>query len=107
MITRSTPRTPTFARVFFGLGSDGTVGANKSTAKIVGAARGGFAQGYFVYDSKKSGSMTVSHLRFLGTPDPLDVSRVRLRISSPCHQIGLLDRVDVVAAEPDRAGSFC
>ena len=50
--------------VFFGLGSDGTVGANKTSVKIVGEGTDLFAQGYFVYDSKKSGSVTVSHLRW-------------------------------------------
>ena len=54
----------TVRAVFFGLGSDGTVGANKNTIKILGAGEGIHAQGYFVYDSKKSGSQTVSHLRF-------------------------------------------
>ena len=63
--------------MFFGLGSDGTVGANKNTIKILGSEAGLHAQGYFVYDSKKSGSQTVSHLRFGPAPDQ------RLRISSP------------------------
>ena len=53
-----------FQGVFWGLGSDGTVGANKSTIKIIGENTERFAQGYFVYDSKKSGAVTVSHLRF-------------------------------------------
>ncbi len=55
--------------VFFGLGSDGTVGANKNTIKILGEQAGLHAQGYFVYDSKKSGSQTISHLRF--GPEPI------------------------------------
>src|SRR5581483_9249241 len=50
--------------VFIGLGADGTVGANKNSIKIIGEQTDNFAQGYFVYDSKKSGSMTISHLRF-------------------------------------------
>src|SRR4030095_11276422 len=54
--------------VFFGLGSDGTVGANKSSVKIIGEGTDLFAQGYFVYDSKKSGSVTVSHLRVSQRP---------------------------------------
>jgi pyruvate-ferredoxin/flavodoxin oxidoreductase len=82
--------------VFFGLGSDGTVGANKATAKIVGDVSGRYAQGYFVYDSKKSGSMTVSHLRFADRP-----IRSTYLVSDAhfvaCHQIGLLDRVDVLS----------
>ena len=60
----------TVRAVFFGLGSDGTVGANKNTIKILGGDAGLNAQGYFVYDSKKSGSETVSHLRFGPRPDP-------------------------------------
>ena len=59
----------TFRAVFFGLGSDGTVSANKNTIKILGSEEGLHAQGYFVYDSKKSGSQTESHLRF--GPDPI------------------------------------
>ena len=59
----------TVRAVFFGLGSDGTVGANKNTIKILGAEENLHAQGYFVYDSKKSGSQTVSHLRF--GPQPI------------------------------------
>ena len=55
--------------IFFGLGSDGTVGANKASVKIIGESTDLFAQGYFVYDSKKSGSITVSHLRF--GPQPI------------------------------------
>ena len=64
--------TDTVRAVFFGLGSDGTVGANKNTIKILGAEEGIFAQGYFVYDSKKSGSHKVSHLRF--GPKPIRAS---------------------------------
>ncbi len=54
--------------LFYGLGADGTVGANKNSIKIIGEDTDNFAQGYFVYDSKKSGSMTVSHLRFGAKP---------------------------------------
>ena len=57
--------------VFFGLGSDGTVGANKNSIKIIGEETDNHAQGYFVYDSKKSGAITISHLRFGPRPDPL------------------------------------
>ncbi len=71
--------------LFFGLGSDGTVGANKSSVKIIGEGTDLFAQGYFVYDSKKSGSVTSSHLRF--GPQPIRstylVDRRRLRRLSP------------------------
>jgi pyruvate-ferredoxin/flavodoxin oxidoreductase len=55
--------------VFFGLGADGTVGANKNSIKIIGEDTDLYAQGYFVYDSKKSGAMTISHLRF--GPQPI------------------------------------
>ena len=82
--------------VFFGLGSDGTVGANKSTAKIVGELGGMSAQGYFVYDSKKSGSMTVSHLRFSRRPIRSTYLVADAHVVA-CHQVGLLDRVDVLA----------
>ena len=60
--------------VFWGLGADGTVSANKNSIKIVGEATDLQAQGYFVYDSKKSGAVTVSHLRFGPAADPLDLS---------------------------------
>jgi pyruvate-ferredoxin/flavodoxin oxidoreductase len=81
--------------VFFGLGSDGTVGANKQSAKIVGQRTGLHAQGYFVLDSKKSGSMTVSHLRF--DPEPI-ASTYLIRHAGfvACHQFNLLERVDVL-----------
>ncbi len=60
-----------FRGLFYGLGSDGTVGANKNSIKIIGEETDNFAQGYFVYDSKKAGAVTVSHLRFGPEPDPL------------------------------------
>jgi pyruvate-ferredoxin/flavodoxin oxidoreductase len=85
----------TVRAVFFGLGSDGTVGANKNTIKILGEEEGLHAQGYFVYDSKKSGSQTVSHLRF--GPNPI---RAPYLVSHAgfvgCHQFGLLDRAEVL-----------
>jgi pyruvate-ferredoxin/flavodoxin oxidoreductase len=81
--------------VFFGLGSDGTVGANKSSVKIIGEHTDLFAQGYFVYDSKKSGSVTVSHLRF--GPEPI---RSTYLIDGAnfvaCHQFGLLEKLKVL-----------
>src|SRR5205823_1362671 len=81
--------------VFIGLGSDGTVGANKSTVKIIGEHTDLYAQGYFVYDSKKSGSVTVSHLRF--GPEPI---RSTYLIDSAdfvaCHQFGLLETMKVL-----------
>ena len=85
----------TVRAVFFGLGSDGTVGANKNTIKILGAEEKLNAQGYFVYDSKKSGSQTVSHLRF--GPQPIRAPYLVEQASFVgCHHFGLLDRVDVL-----------
>jgi pyruvate-ferredoxin/flavodoxin oxidoreductase len=85
----------TVRALFFGLGSDGTVGANKNTIKILGSEEGLHAQGYFVYDSKKSGSQTVSHLRF--GPRPIRAPYLVEQASFVgCHQFGLLERVDVL-----------
>ena len=81
--------------VFYALGSDGTVGANKATVKIIGSQPDLYAQGYFVYDSKKSGSMTVSHLRFGGAPIR-STYLVQEADLVACHQFGLLDRFDVL-----------
>jgi pyruvate-ferredoxin/flavodoxin oxidoreductase len=81
--------------VFYALGSDGTVGANKESVKIIGEEPGFLAQGYFVYDSKKSGSMTVSHLRY--GPDAIrSTYLVDDAHIVACHQFGLLDRFDVL-----------
>jgi pyruvate-ferredoxin/flavodoxin oxidoreductase len=90
----------TVRAVFYGLGADGTVGANKSSIKIIGEESGLHAQGYFVYDSKKSGSVTVSHLRF--GPHPIRSSYLIGRASFvACHQFHLLARMDVLdLAEP-------
>ncbi len=83
--------------LFWGLGSDGTVGANKNSIKIIGEETDNFAQGYFVYDSKKSGSVTISHLRF--GPQPI---RAPYLIGSgqanfvACHQASFLERFDVL-----------
>jgi pyruvate-ferredoxin/flavodoxin oxidoreductase len=85
----------TVRAVFFGLGSDGTVGANKNTIKILGGRSGMYAQGYFVYDSKKSGSQTVSHLRF--GPAPIQAPYLISRAGFVgCHHLGLLDRAEVL-----------
>ena len=92
----------TVRAIFFGLGSDGTVGANKNTIKILGDEEGLNAQGYFVYDSKKSGSQTVSHLRF--GPDPIRAPYLVQQASFVgCHQFGLLDKVDVLGRAADGA----
>ena len=81
--------------VFFGLGSDGTVGANKNTIKILGDEQGLQAQGYFVYDSKKSGSQTTSHLRF--GPRPIRAPYLVSQASFVgCHQFGLIERPEVL-----------
>jgi pyruvate-ferredoxin/flavodoxin oxidoreductase len=85
----------TVRAVFFGLGSDGTVGANKNTIKILGSEEDLHAQGYFVYDSKKSGSQTVSHLRF--GPEPINAPYLISQASFVgCHQFGLLERAEVL-----------
>ncbi len=80
--------------VFFGLGADGTVGANKNSIKIIGEETPNEAQGYFVYDSKKSGSVTISHLRF--GPKPI---RAPYLISSAnfvaCHNFTFLEKLDM------------
>jgi pyruvate-ferredoxin/flavodoxin oxidoreductase len=99
---RSLPYDPSFSlegpevvrAMFYGLGSDGTVGSNKNTIKIVGEETDLFTQGYFVYDSRKSGSTTVSHLRF--APHPIR-STYLLHDASfiACHQPQLLERLDV------------
>ncbi len=86
----------TFRAVFFGLGSDGTVGANKNTIKIIGTEPGMFAQGYFVYDSKKSGSQTVSHLRFGHRPIQAPYL-IREANFVGCHRFEFLARADVLA----------
>ncbi|MEO6206547.1 MAG: pyruvate:ferredoxin (flavodoxin) oxidoreductase [Candidatus Limnocylindrales bacterium] len=81
--------------VFFGLGSDGTVGANKASIKIIGESTDLYAQGYFVYDSKKSGSITVSHLRF--GPEPIrSTYLVDEADFVACHQFGMLGKTRVL-----------
>jgi pyruvate-ferredoxin/flavodoxin oxidoreductase len=90
--------------VFYALGSDGTVGANKASVKIIGSEPDLYAQGYFVYDSKKSGSMTVSHLRF-GPEEIRSTYLVQEADLVACHQFGLLDRFDVLA-DARRGGTF-
>ena len=85
----------TVRAVFFGLGADGTVGANKNTIKILGSEERLHAQGYFVYDSKKSGSQTVSHLRF--GPQPIRAPYLVSRASFVgCHQFSSLERAEAL-----------
>ncbi len=90
----------TVRAVFYGLGADGTVGANKNSIKIIGEDTENYAQGYFVYDSKKSGAMTISHLRF--GRKPIRASYLIQQASFvACHQFSFLERVDVLhVAEP-------
>jgi pyruvate-ferredoxin/flavodoxin oxidoreductase len=81
--------------VFFGLGSDGTVGANKASIKIIGNSTELWTQGYFVYDSKKSGSVTISHLRF--GPEPIRSTYLITEADFvACHQFSLLQRLEVL-----------
>ena len=98
--TFSTEKDDVTRAVFFGLGSDGTVGANKNSVKIVGENTPLYAQGYFVYDSRKAGSVTVSHLRF--SPRPIKGSYlVHSANLVACHQFHFLERIDVLSmAEP-------
>ena len=81
--------------IFFGLGADGTVGANKNSIKIIGEETDHYAQGYFVYDSKKSGASTVSHLRF--GPRPIrSAYLIRSADFVACHQFTFLHKLDVL-----------
>ena len=81
--------------LFYGLGADGTVGANKNSIKIIGEETENFAQGYFVYDSKKSGSTTVSHLRF-GKKPIRSTYLIQKAQFVGCHQFNLLEKFDVL-----------
>jgi pyruvate-ferredoxin/flavodoxin oxidoreductase len=93
--TFSTEGENVFRGLFYGLGADGTVGANKNSIKIIGEDTPNFAQGYFVYDSRKAGSITVSHLRF--GPSPIHsiylVNKVQF---IACHQFVFLERYDML-----------
>jgi pyruvate-ferredoxin/flavodoxin oxidoreductase len=92
----------TVRALFYGLGADGTVGANKNSIKIIGEETDNFAQGYFVYDSKKSGAITVSHLRF--GPKPIrSTYLVRRANFVACHQEQFLDRYDMLEAAVEGA----
>jgi pyruvate-ferredoxin/flavodoxin oxidoreductase len=83
--------------MFYGLGADGTVGANKNSIKIIGENTDNYAQGYFVYDSKKSGAMTVSHLRF--GPQPIRSTYLVSKANFvACHQWIFLERYDMLSA---------
>jgi len=88
--------------VFYGLGSDGTVSANKSSIKIIGEETDNFAQGYFVYDSRKAGSLTISHLRFGKAPihSPYLIEKANF---IGCHQFPFLEKYDVLKHAEDSA----
>jgi len=91
----STEDPKTVRALFYGLGSDGTVGANKNSIKIIGTETPNNAQGYFVYDSKKSGSMTTSHLRF--GPNPIRSTYLITRASFvACHNFSFLEKINVL-----------
>jgi len=93
----STEDPRTVRALFYGLGSDGTVGANKNSIKIIGSQTPNYAQGYFVYDSKKSGSVTISHLRF--GPDPIRSTYLITKANFvACHQFQFLERMDILTA---------
>jgi pyruvate-ferredoxin/flavodoxin oxidoreductase len=83
--------------VFYGLGADGTVGANKNSIKIIGEDTDFWPQGYFVYDSKKSGALTISHLRF-GPRHIRSAYLISKASFVACHQPNFLDRYDVLAS---------
>jgi pyruvate-ferredoxin/flavodoxin oxidoreductase len=93
-----------YRALFYGLGSDGTVGANKNTIKIIGTETDNSAQGYFVYDSKKSGSMTVSHLRF-GENQVVAPYLINKASFVACHNPTFLDQYDMLANLED-GGTF-
>ncbi|MFN3334200.1 MAG: pyruvate:ferredoxin (flavodoxin) oxidoreductase, partial [Caldilinea sp.] len=88
--------------LFWGLGSDGTVGANKNSIKIIGEETDNYAQGYFVYDSKKSGARTVSHLRF-GTKPIQSTYLIQKANFIGVHQFGFIERYDVLSAAQEGA----
>ncbi|MGE5648261.1 MAG: pyruvate:ferredoxin (flavodoxin) oxidoreductase [Acidobacteriota bacterium] len=93
----STEDPKTVRALFYGLGSDGTVGANKNSIKIIGEDTDNYAQGYFVYDSKKAGAVTISHLRF--GPKPIHSSYLIGDASFvACHQFSFLERIDMLRA---------
>jgi len=91
----STESPDTVRAVFYGLGSDGTVGANKNSIKIIGEDTDFYAQGYFVYDSKKAGAMTVSHLRFGSKPIRSTYLITRANFVA-CHQFSFVERFEVL-----------
>jgi pyruvate-ferredoxin/flavodoxin oxidoreductase len=93
----STEDPATHRAMFYGLGADGTVGANKNSIKIIGEDTPNYAQGYFVYDSKKSGAMTISHLRF--GPKPIHSTYLISQASFlACHQFPFVEKIDMLGS---------
>ncbi len=98
----STEDDKTIRSLFYGLGADGTVGANKNSIKIIGEDTNNFAQGYFVYDSRKSGSMTTSHLRF----GPKEIRSTYLITKAnfiACHQFSFMEKLNVLKCAQEGA----
>ncbi|OQX06239.1 MAG: pyruvate:ferredoxin (flavodoxin) oxidoreductase, partial [Desulfobulbaceae bacterium A2] len=93
-----------YRAMFYGLGADGTVGANKNTIKIIGTETDNSAQGYFVYDSKKSGSITVSHLRF-GASKIVAPYLINKASFVACHNFTFLDKYDMLG-NLEEGGTF-
>jgi pyruvate-ferredoxin/flavodoxin oxidoreductase len=91
-----------FRALFYGLGADGTVGANKNTIKIIGTETDNFAQGYFVYDSKKSGAITISHLRF-GKEKIHNPYLVPAANFIACHNTSFLEKYDMLSKAEEGA----
>ncbi|ADN02601.1 pyruvate:ferredoxin (flavodoxin) oxidoreductase [Spirochaeta thermophila] len=91
----STEDDETFRAIFYGLGSDGTVGANKNSIKIIGESTDNYAQGYFVYDSKKAGTVTVSHLRF-GKKPIKGAYLISDAHFLACHKFSFLEKYDML-----------
>jgi len=94
----------THRALFFGLGADGTVGANKNSIKIIGKATENYAQGYFVYDSKKSGARTVSHLRF-GKEPIRSTYLIQKANFVACHKFSFLEKFDMLSPL-EKGGTF-
>jgi len=100
----STADKDTYRAMFYGLGSDGTVSANKNSIKIIGDATDNYAQGYFVYDSRKAGSLTISHLRFGKKPirSPYLIDRANF---VACHNPSFLEKYDMLG-NIEEGGTF-
>jgi pyruvate-ferredoxin/flavodoxin oxidoreductase len=98
------PKTSTINCMFYGLGSDGTVGANKNSIKIIGETTDNYVQGYFVYDSKKAGAQTISHLRF--GPEPIHSSYLIDKADFiASHKFNFIEKFDMIA-ELKHGGTF-